>query len=160
MDRSGRAILVLVFISAILALLVHYGGTNSVHEQYPQPSEIEGDYDAHVGDRALLWGEVKSISLEDQRANISVLTANGTMRMTVDGFDTSVQSGGNIQVYGTLRSGQTIDADAVVVVNSSGASRLYKYATSAIGALLVVSYFFRHWWFDPDSLAFEVRGDG
>jgi len=50
-----------------------------------------------------------------------------------------------------------VDAETVRVVNPAGASETYKYAVSAVGALLVVALFFRYWRVDIETLTFEVR---
>ncbi|MFC7197221.1 hypothetical protein ACFQL4_25575 [Halosimplex aquaticum] len=62
-----------------------------------------------------------------------------------------------MQIHGTLQTGHTIAAANVEVVNPAGGSKLYKYAVSSVGAVLVLALFFRRWRFDPEALAFETR---
>jgi len=160
MDLWLRAVIVLVCLCGTMGLVVNYDTNATAHDRSPSPSEVEADYGAHVGQEVLFWGQVQSVSTDTARAEIDVVTANGTLELTVTGFRATVQPGGNVQVYGTLQPAQTIAADDVVVVNPAGSSRLYKYGVSLVGALLVLVQFFRHWRIDRDRLAFEGRTDG
>jgi len=45
----------------------------------------------------------------------------------------------------------------VRVVNPAGSSEAYKYAVSAVGAVLVLALFFKYWRVDHRTLTFEVR---
>jgi hypothetical protein len=162
-DRGVHPLVRFLGVVALLGVLgglcVHYDAAEPAHSPYPMPEALATDYDAHVGERALLFGTVQRVDAGTDRATVRVDSDEGTFEMTVHGFTERVRLGGVVQVYGTLREGQTIDASTVAVVNPAGGSEGYKYAVSAVGALLVLALFFRHWRVDRGSLTFEVRAD-
>lgn len=160
MDLWLRGLVALVCLCGTAGLIVDYDTNAPTHDRSPSPSEVRADYEAHIGQQVLFWGQVQSVSSATAMAEIDVLTANGTMELTVTGFRATVQPGGNVQVYGTLRSAQTITAEKVVVVNRAGSSRLYKYGVSLVGAILVLRQFFSYWRIDRERIAFEARTDG
>jgi hypothetical protein len=79
--------------------------------------------------------------------------ANG--RFTVVGIDTTVEPGDSIQVYGTIRSDESIAAERAVVSEQSGLRGLYAISTAAL--VLTVGVFFRFWQIDFQRLAFTAR---
>jgi hypothetical protein len=160
MTKWARLALLVLLLTGVLGLIVYYDVTEDAHEPYPSPSEIGAEYDQYVGEKVLLWGTVQSTAPSTSEARISVMTATGPMTMTVEGFDAEVSPGGSVQVYGQLKPEQRVTATNIVVVNPAGSSTTYKYVSSALGALLVLIQFFRHWRVDIKSLAFEVRADG
>ncbi|WP_436929429.1 hypothetical protein [Halosimplex halobium] len=153
----------LVGVVALLGVLggvcVHYDAVAPTQSPYPEPEELATGYDAHVGERTLLFGTVRRVDAGADRATVRVDSAEGPFEMTVTGFAERVRPGGVVQVYGTLQADRAIDASAVAVVNPAGASKGYKYAVSAVGALLALAAFFRRWRVDRESLTFEVRAD-
>ena len=126
---------------------------------YPETERLVADYGDYVGAETLLFGTVEGVDASAERATIRVDSDAGSFEMTVSGFTERVEPGGFVQVYGTLREGRVIDATRVAVVNPAGGSTSYKYAVSAVGALLALAAFVRHWRVDPGS-GFEVRSDG
>ncbi|WP_436911207.1 hypothetical protein [Halosimplex marinum] len=154
-----RLVGVVALLGVLGGLCVHYDAVAPTHSPYPETDDLATDYDAHVGERTLLFGTVQRFEPDADRATIRVDSGEGAFEMTVHGFTERVRPGGFVQAYGTLREGRTIDASAVAVVNPAGGSAGYKYAVSAVGALLVLALFFRHWRVDRASLTFEVRAD-
>lgn len=149
-----------VIVAALGGLSVHYDATEEERLPYPTATEINAEYDAHVGQETRVFGTIRSSNDAADRATIEVDSDAGCYELTVRNFDADVRRGGTVQVYGVLEADRTIDAHRVTVVNPSARSALYKYAVSAVGAALVLVVFFREWRFDTDSLVFEVRDDG
>lgn len=152
----------LALAAALVALLcgsfVHYDIAEDRTDPYPETERLVTDYDAHVGERTLLFGTVQSVT--DGTLVIDVDSDAGTVTMTVPDADADVRPGGVVQVYGTLEPDRTIRPERTVVVNGDGGAELYKYAVSAVGALAVVGLFGRHWRLDTEAWALEVREDG
>jgi len=153
-----------VFVAALLLAVVagagvHYDVAEPTHWPYPTDDDLAEAYEPAVGEPALLFGDVQSVDPTDNTAVITVEHDTGEFDLRVTNLDTSVEPGGTIQVYGTLQPDYTIAARSTVVVNPAGSSTTYKYAVSALGALLVLIYFFRQWQVDRDTLGFVPRGD-
>jgi hypothetical protein len=149
-----------VLVLAVVALGIHYDTSDSYVLSSPDGEDLVREYDAHHGETVLVFGRVVDTDRDAESATVVVSTAVGTVRPTVSNVDADVQPGGVVQVYGTVRPGPAIEASNVVVVNPSGSSDAYKYAVSAVGAVLVVVAFFRRWAVDTDDWTFEVRSDG
>lgn len=165
MHLAVRLVAAVVLVGLLLGLCVQYDSAYDENSPYPPTDELATNYDDYVGEETLLFGTVRDIEVAGNatppnRATIEVDSSEGTFEMTVREFRGDVKPGGVVQVYGTLQSDRTIEATNVEVVNPAGSSNLYKYAVSAIGAILVVALFFRRWQFNADTLAFEVRDDG
>lgn len=158
MDLWVRVSVAVLLFALLFGSFVHYEAAEDEHDPYPSTEEIATAYDAHIGDRALLFGTVKST--EPGRLTVNVESDEGDFEMTVHRAGVAVEPGGVVQVYGTLEPGYIIDPVTVEVVNTSGNSAGYKYGVSAVGALLVAGLFFRYWRLDTDEWAFEVRSDG
>lgn len=150
----------MLLLGAVFGLCLHYPAVDENHGRYPEREALVTDFDSHVGAETLVFGTVRSVDSDAERLTIEVVSPAGATELTVRGTTATVDPGGVVQVYGTLEPGRTIDAQNVVVVNSTGGSETYKYAVSAVGAALVVVAFFRHWRVDVDSLSLEVRGGG
>lgn len=155
-----RVMLFVVLVGAVVGLAAYHDVEAGAHEPYPNSTAIYEDYSAHVGEETLLFGTVTDVDESGAEARIRVDTDQGPLRMSVQPFDVQVQPGGVVQVYGRLNPDRVIRASNVEVVNPAGGSKAYKYAISAVGAVLILAYFFRDWQFDPNALAFEVRDDG
>lgn len=160
MRLAARLLAFALILGVLAGLCLHYGATASAHDPYPETGDLATDYDAHVGEEALVFGEVAAVDDGANSASIRVDSADGPFELTVRDFTTAIESGGLVQVHGTLRPDRTIEPDTVEVVNPSGSSDLYKYAVSAVGAVLVLVVFLRRWRLNTDSHAFEVRSDG
>ncbi|QLH81513.1 hypothetical protein [Halosimplex pelagicum] len=154
-----RLVGVVALLGVLGGLCVHYDATAPTHSPYPETEALATDYGSHVGEDTLLFGTVRRVDAAADRATIRVDSDEGTFEMTVHGFTERVRPGGVVQVYGTLGEGRIVDASTVAVVNPAGGSKGYKYAASAVGALLVVGLFLRRWRVDWRSLTFEVRAD-
>jgi hypothetical protein len=147
-------VLCLVVI-CVAGMGVHYDATFEEQWPYPTGDELATDYDAHVGQETFLFGT--AVSVDDETARIRVDADAGTYTLRVRSFDATVDPGGTVQLLGVVRPDGVLVADRVVVVESSGGSRLYKYGVSVLGAGLVLVAFFRHWRIDTERLTLEAR---
>ncbi len=150
--------LAVALVGLVFAMGVHYDSADEERWPYPDTDRLAAEYDQYVGEQALLFGTVESVSAGTAR--LSVEHAGGSFPLTVREFDANVEPGGVVQVLGRLESGRAMTPDAVAVVNPSGSSLVYKYSTSLVGAALVLVVLFRHWRVDWRSLSLEVREDG
>jgi hypothetical protein len=153
-----RVLLAAVLVGLVFAMGVHYDSAEDEHWPYPDADRLAAEYDRYVGERALLFGTVESVS--SGTARLSVESATGSFPLTVREFDATVEPGGTVQVLGRLGPGRTMTAEAVAVVNPSGSALVYKYGTSLVGAALVLAVVFRYWRVDWNSLSLEAREDG
>lgn len=153
-----RVLLAAVLVGLVFGMGVHYDSAEEGQWPYPDTDRLAAEYDRYVGEQALLFGTVESVS--GGTARLSVEHTGGAFPLTVEGFDADVEPGGVVQVLGRLEPGRTMTPEAVAVVNPSGSSLVYKYGTSLVGAALVLVVFFRYWRVDWGSLSLEVREDG
>lgn len=160
MRLRRRLLLLGVLCCLLFGLGVHYGAVEDERSPYPTTDELDADYGAYVGTETLVFGDVVAVDEAADRATIEVSTETGSFELTVAGFENAVQPGGTVQVYGVLRADRTVEATNVAVVNPAGSSNAYKYAVSAVGAVLVLVLFFSSWRFDAEDAGFEVRTDG
>jgi hypothetical protein len=100
---------------------------------------------------------VRAVDRSADAARLEVESDAGPLIVEVTGFEAAVTAGGTAQVVGTFRGDGTVAAETVRIVNPAGASKLYKYLTSAVGALLVLGLFLRHWRVNIRELHFERR---
>lgn len=165
MRRAARLAVAAVCLAALLGLCVHYGAAYDEGWPHPTGDQLRAEYDAHVGDRVLLFGEVQSVDREADAAVIHVTDDADDVAAEIELQDVpdGVGPGGTVQVYGVLeadgtdRTDGTMAPDRTVVVNRDSSAVLYKLGTSAVGGLLAVGYFLRYWTVDPRALAFEPR---
>jgi hypothetical protein len=155
--RRTRVLVAVLLLGAVAGMAVHYDAAYDDRWPYPTSDGLAESYDAHVGERALLFGTVESLDEGAETARVRVEHSGGSFTMTVQNMDADVGEGGVVQVLGTLRPGQELQADAVAVVNAAGSSNLYKYAVSLLGALLVLVLFFRYWRINFQRLTVEAR---
>jgi hypothetical protein len=153
--RWRRFLVVGLLLLATAGLGVAADATGEQRWPYPSTDSLGTDYDEHTGETTLLFGTVESV--DDGTARILVEYDEGTFEMTVHNFDASVQPGGAVQVYGTLKPNRTIDAGQVVVVNPAGSSLLFKYGISVVAVVFFLLLFFRYWRIDWQRYSLEAR---
>lgn len=147
----------LALLGVAVASGVHYDAVYDHKWPYPTDEELHADYEQYVGEQVLLFGDIVSIDQTAHQATIEVDADGGPFTLTVVGIDADVEPGGVVQVYGTVQPGHKIAGSNIVVVEASSKNRLYKFAVSGFGAVLVLVVFFRYWRIDWSSLTFEPR---
>lgn len=160
MDRRVRLLATAVLLIAILGLCVHYGATYEEGWPYPTGEQLATDYDRHVGERALVFGEVRSV--EEEGVVVRVLHSPGefTTDLVVTGDEAEalaeVGPGGIVQVYGTLEPNHRMETEAVVVERDPDET-LYALVASLAGIAVAVGSVARYWRVNVRELRIEAR---
>lgn len=150
-----RVVVALLLVAALGGLFVHEDVTSDARTPYPAPHELAADYDSYVGDRVLVFGEVRDH--DGETVTLEAESEGVTIELRVTGVTATVEPGGVLQVYGDLGSDRTMTAERVVVVNESGGAEWYKYVVSAVGAVGFLLVFGRHWRVDTETWTLEAR---
>ncbi|MGB9954480.1 hypothetical protein ACOZ4F_19000 [Haloarcula marismortui] len=150
-----RVGIVLVLCVTLGGLFVHAEITEDEWSPYPDAADLSTGYESYVGQQLMVFGTVTETG--DGELYIKVEGDGTAITLRVTETNTAVESGGVVQVYGTLGPEQTIAAERVEVVNSSRWAELYKYGASAIGALGFLLLFFRYWRINRDTWTLEGR---
>ncbi|WP_121821397.1 hypothetical protein [Halostella salina] len=152
-----RAAVGVVLLAAVLGLCVHFDATEERRWDSPTEDELAADYDAHVGERALLFGTVERIDRDAGTATVRVEHDGGEFTIRLRSVRADVAPGGLVQAYGRLGPGRTMTVSETVVVERDGGAALYKYAVSLVGAVGILALFFRRWRVDVATLSFVPR---
>ncbi|MCU4974969.1 DNA-binding protein [Halobacteria archaeon AArc-m2/3/4] len=161
MRRSVRIALAFFLCVALVGLGVHYAESYDDRWPYPTENELDDDYAAHVGEDALVFGQVTAIDTAAGELTLESETDDGTRielvadTVPTDGSEPAVEEGGFVQVYGTLEPDGEITTTETVVVNPNSGAESYKLAVSAIALLAGMGYFLVHW--RPTLTGWEVR---
>ncbi|RLM44990.1 hypothetical protein DVK00_11125 [Haloarcula sp. Atlit-47R] len=150
-----RVGIVLVLCVTLGGLFVHAEITEDERSPYPDAADLSTGYESYVGQQLMVFGTVTETG--DGELYIKVEGDGTAITLRVTETSTAVESGGVVQVYGTVGPEQTIAAERVEVVNSSRWAELYKYGASAIGALGFLLLFFRYWRINRDTWTLEAR---
>lgn len=153
-----RVVIAVVLVVALVGLGVIHDVTGESRWPYPSTDDIREQPEQYVGEEMVISGPVTGIN--GSTVTVRVKYTGGTYPLTVTGVDTTVQPGGNLQVYGTVQPGPRIDAQRAYVVNQAGSSRIYKYVVSLLGVAVFLLQFFRHWRVNPTEWTLEARSDG
>lgn len=160
MDRRVRPLAAAVLLAATLGLCVHYGATYEAGWPYPTGEQLTTDYANHVGERALVFGEVRSTN--EEGAVVRVLHSPGalTTDLVVAGEEAATladaEPGSAVQVYGTLEADRRMVAEAVVIERNPGETA-YATAASLVGIAVAVGSVARHWRVNGRELRIEAR---
>lgn len=157
MHVAVRLTLLVVLIAGAFGLAVHHGATYDENWPHPSGDQLEGDVDAYVGEQILLFGEVQTTEPDAITIHVTNDANEVVLELEAYGVEESVEPGGIVQVYGVLEGDRTMTPEETVVVDSSPTATIYKYVVSALGGVLAVGYFFRHWRINIRELAFEPR---
>jgi hypothetical protein len=149
-----RVLIALLLVAALGGLFVHEDVTSDARTPYPEPHELEADYDSYVGDRILVFGEV--LDRDGDEMTIEAESEGVTIELRVTGVTASFEPGGILQVYGDLVPDRTMTAERVVVVNDSGGAEWYKYVVSAVGTVGFLIAFGRYWRVDTETWTLEA----
>lgn len=154
-----RLAIIVVSIVGLVGLCVHYAATYDDRWPYPTSEQLDEEYASPVGEDALVFGEVREVG--DDRMVIELEETDGVDPvLTVDEAPDNVETGGFVQVYGTLEGDQQIEASEVAVIDRNPGDFLYKLAVSAVGLLFVAGYFLWHWRASLRPFGWEVRSRG
>lgn len=143
-----RLTLVTVLVLLAGAMCVHYEAVEDSHSPYPTIDQLHSDYSRYVGGTHYFWGVVSETTRD------SFTTSYYDMEFVVSSTR-SVERGDVVQVYGTLRPNQRIDAERIVVSDPTG--RSYMFAVSILAALLTFTTVARHWTLDGRLLSLTPR---
>ncbi|QCS42034.1 DNA-binding protein [Natrinema versiforme] len=160
MRPAIRLAVVATLLVVLGGLCVHYGAAYDENWPHPTGDQIQDrGADAFVGDRVLLFGEVRAVDADAETITIHVTDDSDAVaaELTVTGVEQRVEPGGVVQVYGVLESASTMHADRTVVVNRDPSATAFKLGASVVGLLLAAGHFLRHWRIDVRELAFEPR---
>lgn len=146
-----RLAIALVLVVVLLALVVGFGARFNGSDAYPDPAAIDGDYAAHVGERAHLWTE--AVGTEDGR--LLVETEGLYLRVSAPS-PSAVEAGDHVQLYGTFAPDRRFET-ATYHVQPSGGVR-YMYGISVVGIALAAGAFLRRWRIDLENWQFVPRG--
>ncbi|RKD98099.1 DNA-binding protein [Halopiger aswanensis] len=161
MRRAVRFVMAAVFLTALLGLCVHYGATYDEGWPHPTGDQLRDDYDAYVGERVLLFGEVRSVDAESSSITIHVTDSADEVaaELEIHDFEKPVEPGGVVQVYGVLEADRTMTPIQTIVVNGGTTAFYYKLGASVTGVLLAIGYFLVHWRPTVRGFGFEPRTD-
>lgn len=159
MDRRARLAVAVVLLVGAVGLCVHYGATYEEGWPYPTGEQLADDYGSHVGETALVFGEVRAVDATEGTIRIRVMHSPGelTTTLTVSGVNEHVEPGGVVQVYGTLEPGHRMAAESVVVNTRDRGAMLYTLGASVAGIAVVVASVGQYWRVNTDELSIEAR---
>lgn len=160
MRGSRRIALALVLLAATAGLCVVEAGSEAQRWPYPTTEQVVTDYDATVGERVFLTGTVRETTGTDGTFALAVEDAGRERVLAVRDLDSDVRPGAVVQVLGTVRPGDAVDTERVVVVSPTPGAEWRKWALSGVAVLVFLGLFAREWRVDLRALRVEVRDDG
>jgi hypothetical protein len=159
MKTLHRVVGIGLLVALTLGVCVQYGATDN--RSYPSTIDIIEEPGTYDGETVLLFGEVETvgetvvISIGPDSREVPIIVADVPPAVM-----SQIESGGSIQVYGTLHdNSNSITAENVVVDFASSSDFLYVYVTSLVGLLFAVLSFLWYWRIDFRRLRFVSRGE-
>ena len=160
--RASRLATLCALFGLLVVLGVSFGATMSQapqSEQAPMTDHIAADGDAYVGESVQVSGTVVRTDPVVVAAEYEHWTGTryrtGVLEFTVTGLERTVSTGQHLQVYGTLTSEGTVNAESSVVVPARNI--LFMYGVSALAGVWVLARLVRGWTVDWETLAIERR---
>ena len=158
MQPRYRLLAIGLVVVTTFGLCVHYGMAYDDNWPHPSADELSEDRSAYDGERVLLIGEVTAVSGDSDLTMALETSAGETIEINVQGFNSAVEPGGVVQVYGPLAEGGTVQhADSTVVVNERPGDQTYKLGVSVLGGLATAGLFLYYWRINLRKFRFEVR---
>ncbi|USZ67411.1 hypothetical protein NGM10_11810 [Halorussus salilacus] len=150
----SRVAAVFALLSLLFGLCVWYGALAPAPElgAHPDQEDLLGQYDAYVGDRATLTGQV----VDTDPVTVVVTGAGDSRQLTVTDLSTPVREGETLWVFGVVEPGRTVRAENAFTVGSGGTR--YALSASLLAGLWVLARLARQWRFDAEGWALEPRG--
>jgi hypothetical protein len=134
-----RGLLAVVLICAFVVLGAYYITNVTYHLDSPRESEVNANYEAHVGRTVTISGEVVSTGA----GSFELKGAQDTYTV----FSTAVvQPGDFVTVVGTLEPGHQLQAVTMAV--SPWVLAALVYVRSFVALIFVIILFFASWRFD------------
>ncbi|MFC7058387.1 DNA-binding protein [Halovenus salina] len=130
---------------------------------WPHPSgeQLAENPDGWDGQQVLLFGTVTEQTTTGFVMHVEKDDGEIARVVEVRGSNADVETGGVVQVHGTLSDSGTVQtAESVVVVNEGPGDQRYKLGASVAGVLLVVGAFLRYWHIDLRRMRFVAREGG
>jgi hypothetical protein len=145
-----------VFLLCLLAVLLVWAGTvspNPEQHRYPGTEALLDDYDAYVGSHAQVGGTV----VQTDPVVIELTYDERTRELTVHNLEQPVTTGEQIVVFGTVRDGSVIVAEAAHTRERWEA--WYMYLISFVGGLWVLARLLNGWEIDRARWTIDPRED-
>lgn len=158
-----RVVVILVLLAVLGGSCIWFGSLspNPAQGRYPHTEDLVNDQASYVGESVVINGE--AVDTEPLTADSHYeLIRDGTVErdsvvFTVMNASTHVTVGYTVQIYGVLRTDETVRAKQVIVVPSRNA--VYMYAISFLAGLWTLTRLIRQWRLDFQRLAVTPRGD-
>lgn len=119
---------------------------------YPGGEELAADYDAYVGERVVVAGEVVETDPTVVRAE---LAGRPDLHVTVTGLDAPPERGDLLRVFGVAKPGNTVEALDAFAVPMTG--RWYTWSVSFLSGLWVLGRIVNHWRLDGTDWTLRTR---
>jgi hypothetical protein len=156
-----RVVALAVLLAILVSLMIGFGlvTADPTRGQYPGSGQLTVDYDRYVGDTVQVTGTVTGTDPVVLRTDYSLWAGDhyrtGTIRFRVTDLSHSPRAGQTLQVYGTARADNSIQARNTVVVPSG--NYLYMYTISALAGVWVLLRLIRGRTIDRATLAIRRR---
>ncbi|SEU05088.1 hypothetical protein [Natrinema hispanicum] len=157
--HRSRVLAGVVLVGLLIACLVWAGATigDLTETEYPDQADVRSEPAAYVGDQVVLGGTVVATD-----PVVIATRASGYGRFTLEDADARLKTGGaplergdRVTAFGTLTAESTLAVERALTRDP--AETRYMLVVSALGGLLVVGRFVRHWRVDRTALAFVPR---
>lgn len=141
-------------LALLFALCVWSGtlGPNPAMGAFPGGEELAADYDAYVGERVVVAGEVVGTDPAVVRLEFA---GHPDLLLAVTGLGFEPGRGDLLRVYGVARPGHTVEALDAFAVPTTG--RWYTWSVSFLAGLWVLGRVVSHWGLDRSDWALRAR---
>lgn len=149
-----RLIGIFLLLGCLFGLLVWFGSLAPAPAvgAYPDDTNLGTNYDAWVGEKASLTGEVVET---DPLTIVAEYSAGERIRLRVTGTDLQPAPGDRLTVFGVVKPDRTLHVQTAYIVPSSGYT--YMYTVSFIAGLWVLGRLVRTWRIDRQTWSLEPR---
>lgn len=150
-----RVLAILVLCALLAGLFVWYGtlGPDPAENRFPSNGALATGH-LEAGDRVVIAGEIEAVESDSMR--VALYGVDGSV--SVVNADEVGEPGEDVWLSGTVRPGDTVDAERAVV--RAPWEITYMYAISILAVAWVLVRFVRGWRLDREELGFVPRTDG
>lgn len=135
-----RVVSVVVLLSTLAGLCVHYGAVAAEKDPYPTGAQLASEYDQHIGDEYYEWVTVEQV---DADSFSFAVQSSPPVLITVTERPAGVNPGDVVQVYGTVAPDRRLVPTRLIESDRSNLRALY--LVSAVAVLLTGSITRRYW---------------